>query len=517
MKRTYLILSMLMLSLSSAAQEPELLTDLNAAGDGLSEFYYSTAYLGDQLLFPLDNGETGIELGTLINGELSVLKDINPGIAESRPVELTNFQGKVYFSAEDIDNGGGLWVTDGTEAGTELIFTSTSTSTSRPAGLQVARNGLLYFAIGSNLYRTNGTTAGTEMIAENAGLAIDWQHQSPNYCLYENGIAYVVRYEGKASLFAADESAVLLAQTEGIGNFADLYGMAEVDGGLVFAIADSFTDDVSAVYRFDEDQETLEKAAFNGEVQLMRRFIPLGGQYQIGYINGDGFYSFMANGPSEKILEGTPEFNVQGVPIVHTYVSDKVLFRVRDTFPGGEEIGISDGTPAGTRLLFTTEESYLTNMITYGEKAYVVTGTSNGFQQEFHVVDGQSEEVTHLYTSEAGSSLTRSVILIGIQDNRLYFAGNFDEQIGREMYSMDISAVTSNEAPEATPYEVLISENHLLLKGQTATNFALTFFDLQGREISQVLGVSNEPIELPFTNFGLYRLVVDGQVLRGKF
>jgi len=57
----------------------------------------------------------GTAMGTVL------VKDINPGIADSSPYGLTNINGKLYFGANDGVNGEEIWKSDGTPAGTVLV------------------------------------------------------------------------------------------------------------------------------------------------------------------------------------------------------------------------------------------------------------------------------------------------------------------------------------------------------------------------------------------------------------
>ena len=49
-----------------------------------------------------------------------MVKDIHP-TGGSNPNDFTELNGKLYFSASDDTNGSELWVTDGTESGTQMV------------------------------------------------------------------------------------------------------------------------------------------------------------------------------------------------------------------------------------------------------------------------------------------------------------------------------------------------------------------------------------------------------------
>ncbi len=45
------------------------------------------------------------------------MKDIRTGTGGSNPQELTRLGSKLIFSANNLTNGGEIWITDGTSAG----------------------------------------------------------------------------------------------------------------------------------------------------------------------------------------------------------------------------------------------------------------------------------------------------------------------------------------------------------------------------------------------------------------
>src|SRR5262249_20660147 len=84
--------------------------------------------VGNQLFFVLDDTFTGTNVngaelwvtdGTAANTHL--VKDILPGPDSSAPDELTNLDGRLYFTADDEVDGVELWQSDGTSSGTYIV------------------------------------------------------------------------------------------------------------------------------------------------------------------------------------------------------------------------------------------------------------------------------------------------------------------------------------------------------------------------------------------------------------
>jgi ELWxxDGT repeat protein len=105
-----------------------LLTDINPNG---GSFPLNLTVIGDRVFFTADDGQHGTELwvtdGTAAGTHL--VKDINPGAEPSAPGELLAVGEVLFFTAIDLDDASGtvtnrLWMTDGTEAGTKLVWSA---------------------------------------------------------------------------------------------------------------------------------------------------------------------------------------------------------------------------------------------------------------------------------------------------------------------------------------------------------------------------------------------------------
>ena len=142
--------------------------------------------LGSKLLFWGDDGLTGCELwitdGT--HAGTMLVKDIAPGVdASGRPnssypsdiVVLSN--GQAIFRAEDATHGIELWTTDGTSAGTMLLkdiatgANAWGPNSSYPQNFTVLANGRAVFAASygtdrNGLWVTDGTVAGTMLVKD---------------------------------------------------------------------------------------------------------------------------------------------------------------------------------------------------------------------------------------------------------------------------------------------------------------------------------------------------------------
>ena len=162
-----------------------LLVDLNpGAGDASPTFLGSLATAGvldtTKAMFLLSDGTTGREIwvtdGT--TGGTARLKDINPGAAGSSPSAWTTVGGHAVFTANDGSNGQELWVSDGTGATTTLLVNAAAGiagSDPEVLGYLMVNGAIdttkLLVALddithGRELWVTDGTTGGTSLFKD---------------------------------------------------------------------------------------------------------------------------------------------------------------------------------------------------------------------------------------------------------------------------------------------------------------------------------------------------------------
>lgn len=149
----------------------KLLKDINKEGSNSSnpQNYFQ---FGDKVLFSADNGENGRELWVIDAGNVSLLKDINPGPAYASPSNFIELNGTVYFSANTKEKGKELWKTDGTASGTVIVkdINPDSEHGLGNSNFAILNNKLYFFANdgtnGMELWETDGTDANTKMVKD---------------------------------------------------------------------------------------------------------------------------------------------------------------------------------------------------------------------------------------------------------------------------------------------------------------------------------------------------------------
>jgi ELWxxDGT repeat protein len=222
---------------------------------------YTFLNVQGMLFFNVDDGGHGEELWKS-NGSSAgtmLVRDINPGTHYdptlkknvpnlANPVQLTNVNGTLFFTAYDVTHGRELWKSNGTSAGTILIRdVRPSIETSTPLNL-VNVNGTLFFTAfdgttGRELWKTNGTSAGTVLVRD---IRPGGNNAFPGSLTNVNGTLYFTAFDDAhgVELWKSNgtSSGTILVRDilPGIKNSNPTYGgsLTNVNGLLFFRAAD---------------------------------------------------------------------------------------------------------------------------------------------------------------------------------------------------------------------------------------------------------------------------------------
>ncbi len=144
----------------------------------------------------------GTEAGTRLVKDINVI--LNPYAKDqlytknSSPKGLTVFNGKLYFSADDDIHDRELWVTDGTEAGTQLVKDINSSYFSNPEYFKEYK-GKLYFVAQSalareKLYVTDGTAEGTKVVEPDNAIGNRPFYETKEFYIYNDELYFRANY-----------------------------------------------------------------------------------------------------------------------------------------------------------------------------------------------------------------------------------------------------------------------------------------------------------------------------------
>ncbi len=332
------------------------------------------------------------------------VRDIRPGANGSGPGQLTTYAGRVYFSA---DGGGGhgeeLWVTDGTEAGTELFADLKEPGESGP-GEFTPFDGKLYFTaaagiVGSELWSTDGSPANTEALFDEASVG---ELRPSGERLFMSGYAGATGFE----VYAHDGGGTELVKDIALGNPSgyvnQLTGLA---GRAVFAADDE---------------------------------------------GGAGTEPWISDGtePGTHILE---DINPGGSsdPYEMTNVGGVVYFNADDG-SHGHELWRTDGTT--TEMLADVKtgpgDSFPDEFVALGGKVYF-TAAGPGEGRELWAYDPVLESAARVKDVHPGIPGSQPADLT-LYDGRLYFAAN-DGEHGSELWASDGTEAGTELAADLNP------------------------------------------------------------------
>jgi ELWxxDGT repeat protein/probable HAF family extracellular repeat protein len=276
-----------------------------------------------QLFFAASDGSHGVELwksdGTAAGTNL--VKDVNPGSAGSAPADLTAVNGTLYFTADDGSHGRQLWKSDGTVAGTLLVKDSAKNSFPSPANL-TAVNGMLFFTNSAGyLCRTDGTTAGTLQVSTKPGTGnLIGVNGALFFTTYTTSISYYTYVGSPHPNREFITETVYLWKSDGT-----------TAGTLNLAKIYNVTGSVPLGSTYRPPPPHLEEAAVGGNL-----FFGQGGQLwqSDGTSGGTREVTVFTAGPVDQLTD----------------LNGTLLFTADDGTTG-RELWKSDGTPAGTVLV----------------------------------------------------------------------------------------------------------------------------------------------------------------------
>lgn len=517
MKNALLTAFLFIVSLISHAQ-PVLVADFNpGSASGINEFNYEGHYLGDLLIFPVVDDNAGLELAVLEEGEMRLLKDINPGAADSNPGSFVSFNGLLYFVANDGQNGSSIWATDGTEEGTFLAIALNDAGPVQASGLIVSAAGELFFTYGGALYKTSdGETV--DAILDGVEFLERDGKSSANFTTYGAGIAFLRKAGSNIlQLYAYQDSLISLGQELMSSFSARAYGLGEVEGGLVFAHDAGFSqEELSGTFVYQAAQDTIVKLPQG----LASRFLSLNNERRIAFI-GDKFYSLNADPSQSAILLSGVDPPVNSFePIQHATIDGKTVFHADSPFGSfSESIALTGGTAGNTSQWATSGAPYLSSMATFGQYVFFAAGVQNNFDAKIYYVDTEAGTFHTIYEYPDNTGGYKSVQPVGVQNGRLYFASALDGTVGRELYYIETGIEGLSAATVAgADFEVQFTGPEFVIRSGEARPVQVQVFDVYGRLLRAYDTWTNVAEPVVHANSLLFYVVkMDGQRLVRKW
>ena len=422
-------------------------------------FTTESIQFNDLLYVAASDGETGTELwvsdGTTEGTQL--VKDIYPNGSEdenyinngSNPSNFIEFSERLFFVANDGENGDALWVSDGTTEGTQLfkdiyIESETSSLTSFSAQEFTAVGDRLFFAAndgenGIELWASDGTSEGTQLVKDiNPGITDRYYYP-----------------------FVPEPDSSTPRQFTAVGDL--LYFTAEDDeNGRELWVSDGTSEGTKLVRDinpgFDYSEYLITKASV--PTRPVENPRPLGSDIE-GLIELNGKLYFSADGGENgrglwvsdgteagtQLLSGDVGFDGREAPEFIEF-QDRLFFAGTDS-EQGEELWVTDGTTEGTQLFKdinpSLDDSNPRNFAKLDDKL-LFTADNGSVGTELWVSDGTTEGTKLLKdidpsvttyndgdTFALGSGIYNKFVEYS---DRLYFSADVEE-FGRELWVTD--------------------------------------------------------------------------------
>ncbi|MEL6439355.1 MAG: ELWxxDGT repeat protein [Cyanobacteria bacterium J06621_8] len=463
----------------------QLLADINSGisnyGFAYGSFAYGFTALNDQLFFSATDEESGNELWVSDGSPegTQLLLDINPGSDFGVPngsfvANFTEFNDRLYFTANDGENGNELWVSDGTVEGTQLLVDiNPGTSNYGFANGSYASNfiefqDLLYFTAndGENsneLWVSDGTTGGTQLLVDiNPGTGnYDYVYGSyaSNLIEFQDRLYFTARTEENGNeLWVSDgttEGTQLLVDINpGVSN----YGFA--NGSYAFNFIE-FNDKL--YFTANDGENGNELWVSDGTTEGTQLLVDINPNTR------ENNYLYPLDEPS---LTSHPSTSGQG-----SYASnfiefnDKLYFTANDG-ENGNELWVSDGTPEGTQLLVDINPdddslsyasgSFASNFIEFGDKLYFTANDGeNG--NELWVSDGTTEgtQLVADINPDIGSygyAYGSYAFDLTVFNGELFFSAN-DGESGNELYKLTFANPVSGTGTGTNDADFLVGSD----------------------------------------------------------
>ena len=479
-------------------------------------FYYGPycfRELGNKLYFMADDSLTGQELwvtdGT--SAGTNIVKDINPGVTQSSmsPVNTRSMypniiqvlNGKLYFIADDAVNGRELWVSDGTNAGTQMvkdINPGSAGSVPLPSGPSedfVVAGNKIYFPAddgsgsGTELWASDGTAAGTQLVKDIVTGAMD---SDPRHIIpYMNKVVFSTSdftTQTVNSVYVSDGTAAgTIEIAQGMTNTFD---NAVLGNNLYFSAIDSNGD--LSLYSTDGTA---------GNTSILTSLAS-----ESGIVPGDAGKGAVCLTVYNNKLYFRNEQNGSGIELWQSDGTVAGTAMLKDIYPGSFSTRPNSFCMLNNRLYFRADDSFRLNL-------HYTDGTTAGTVQ----IPSPLPDYPVVNPFTRKSYMSYPLVPVG---SSLYFTNPYDMSIA--IYKLEVPADVKDIAVVST-VEIYPNPSQGFINVDAEEATSIIMCDISGRPVyRQEMRISHrtQKIDVQELPGGMYTIITvlhDGTKRYGKF
>lgn len=451
--RLLLLLSLFLLSNLSIDAQAELVHEFFPGSDGTTIYtdftgtfnQETSVKVSDDIILFSAKGELGLELHKIDKGQLTVVKDLKIGEESSTPQYLTVFEDVIYFIAEG-DSGARIYRTNGTSEGTEIAFQlgDVDTKSNDFSELLVGRDDRLYFEYNDNIYTYQNDILTQVMHTNSISAGGSFNQNDYKWALYKDGVVVLDVFDGVLYLLSIIDNVVEeLATVPWDGGFDRHFGIESFEGGVFFSI-ESFDEQVMGHYVFLESTGSVNKIGSGGNIRS--EYLSDNSCVVSGYDGG----TYIFNSSNPEGLEIHDDFGpaYSGANWERERLFEGLLFVGAGGTFDDNEILFYENNSTTANLVHTTDN--MSSMKTDGSYTFYFGESELGDKfddEDLFAFNHDTKEVSPIKTL-FDTPFNTNITPLGVIDEELYFFAKLDNEIGLELYKIDLGFRTAVEAEE---------------------------------------------------------------------
>lgn len=448
-----------------------------------------------------------------LNAQVTLVKEINDsGTSSSSPVNLTVFNGKIYFSADDstgsntpgeADLGKELWMTDGTTIGTTFVKDiKTGSDSGSPFNL-FTFNSKFYFTANdgaSELWTSDGTEIGSTKVDIMPSIS----GEAPQRFVELNGLAY---FTVGAQPGTGGETTNKLIQWDGTN---DAVQVADLGTGYesIFAEMVAFNNQLYIYMNYSTDDATIGKELYTytptSDTFILIKDIDAGtGDSSISnftvlgselYFEADSAL-WKTDGTETGTVSVANTASLSGINNLYAW-NDKLFFEGDDATNGDQLYVLDPVLNTVTNLSNISGDNTNHDPSDYAEyNGYLYYRGEDANDTDGHLFRTNGTSIEQL------DNTIKDIDEITLLNGVLYFEGD-DGITGNELYSLDPStlSVENSQVEIIKIYPNPASEYIMVPEILLHKNY--TIHDISGKTVTKGV-ILSEKIELNLKS-GLY-------------